>query len=50
MNKKHLFSEGVDECDTAALQYDCGRQEAPEVMTDIVNTLELAKGVIFCGG
>jgi hypothetical protein len=40
-------AEGVDECDTAALMYECGKSIVPNIMTDLVNTAELKKGVNF---
>ena len=41
------LAEGVDECDTAALMYECGKAIVPNLMTDLVNTAELKKGVNF---
>jgi len=40
-------AEGVDECDTAAILYECGKAAVPNIMTDLVNTAELEKGVTF---
>jgi hypothetical protein len=40
-----LVTEGVDECDTAAMMYDCGKALVPNLMTDLVSTLELKNGV-----
>jgi hypothetical protein len=40
-------AEGVDECDTAAILYECGKAAVPKIMTDLVNSAELEKGVNF---
>jgi hypothetical protein len=40
-----LITEGVDECDTAAIMYECGKALVPNLMTDLVSTAELKKGV-----
>jgi hypothetical protein len=40
-------AEGVNDCDTAALMYECGKAIVPNLMTDLVNTAELKKGVEF---
>lgn len=40
-------AEGVDECDTAALMYECGKAIMPNLLSDLVNSAELKKGVKF---
>ena len=35
------FSGGMDECDTAAIIYQCGQEQVPDFMTNIINAVEL---------
>jgi len=39
------FEEGVDDCDTASLIYECGKEKVPDVVNDVVNRAELSRGV-----
>jgi hypothetical protein len=39
--------EGVDECDTAVLMYECGKEKMPDLVTDLVINTELKQGVKF---
>jgi hypothetical protein len=50
-NESHFFvvkavlTEGVDDCDSVTMIYECGKAIVPNLVTDVVNTLELKKGV-----
>jgi hypothetical protein len=39
--------EGVDECDTAVLIYECGKAKMPDLVTDLVIYSELKQGVKY---
>jgi type III secretion system FlhB-like substrate exporter len=34
-------SEGMDECDTIALAYQCGQEKAPELVANAISSVEL---------
>jgi hypothetical protein len=36
-----LIVEGMDECDTAAVMFDCGKNKAPAMITNMIMAAEL---------
>jgi hypothetical protein len=33
--------EGMDECDTAALLFECGKKNAPDLMAHAISTIDV---------
>jgi hypothetical protein len=38
--------EGMDECDTAALVYQCGQEKAPDLVANAISTAEFNSSVV----
>jgi hypothetical protein len=43
-----LILEGMDECDTAAVMFDCGKNKAPAMITNMIMAAELNSTAV-CG-
>jgi hypothetical protein len=37
-----FFTEGMDDCDTAALTFQCGQEKAPGVLANAITSVELS--------
>jgi hypothetical protein len=38
---QYFLSEGMDECDTIALAYQCGQEKAPDLVANAITSVEL---------
>jgi len=41
------FLEGMGECDTAALAYQCGQEKAPALVANAITAVELNSTVVM---
>jgi hypothetical protein len=37
----------MDECDTASMVFRCGQENAPELVADIINQVELNSSAVY---
>jgi len=38
--------EGMDECDTAAMMYQCGQEKVPNLVANAISAVELNKSAV----
>jgi hypothetical protein len=42
-----FFTEGMDDCDTAALTFQCGQEKAPGLLANAIASVELSSEMVI---